>query len=136
MRLSKHKRETTSGMNITPMIDIVFLLLIFFITVSQISESNKERIALSKRKGEEQTQANLVVNVNEKDEIVVSTKKVTTTGLLVMVGDEIEKAGGDPQRLTIVIRADRTRESKAVNEIIHALAKLAVGKVKFAVEVP
>jgi biopolymer transport protein ExbD len=36
MRLTKHRRVTRADMNMTPMIDIVFLLIIFFMTVSQV----------------------------------------------------------------------------------------------------
>ena len=51
MRLSKHRRAGVPLMNMTPMIDVVFLLLIFFMTVSQVSQINRERLRLPKEKG-------------------------------------------------------------------------------------
>ena len=40
-------------MNMTPMIDIVFLLIIFFMTVNQVTEVSKERLSLPQVKGGE-----------------------------------------------------------------------------------
>ena len=37
MRLSKPRKQGQLGISMTPMIDIVFLLIIFFMTVSQIT---------------------------------------------------------------------------------------------------
>ena len=41
-------------LNLTPMIDVVFLLLIFFMTVSQVSKINKERLDLPQQQGAEE----------------------------------------------------------------------------------
>ena len=42
MRLSKH-HGTKLEINMTPMIDVTFLLLIFFMTVNQVSKAQRER---------------------------------------------------------------------------------------------
>ena len=51
MKLSKHRRRPDVAFNMTPMIDIVFLLIIFFMTVSQITQVNDEPIELPKLEG-------------------------------------------------------------------------------------
>ena len=52
MRLSK-RHNPGLQMNMTPMIDVTFLLLIFFMTVSQVSAVNKEQLELPQLKGSE-----------------------------------------------------------------------------------
>ena len=42
MRLSKGLRHKSLAFNLTPMVDVVFLLIIFFMTVSQISKINSQ----------------------------------------------------------------------------------------------
>jgi len=136
MRLTKHKRPTTAGMNMTPMIDIVFLLIIFFMTVSQVSEINKERLELPKLKGsEDQKRTSLTVNVDQSGDIVVSGNRITNAELLTFVSLELAKVGDDPDRLSVVIRGDERGDSRTVNEIVTSLARLQVKKVRIAVQV-
>lgn len=137
MRLTKHKRSTTAGINMTPMIDIVFLLIIFFMTVSQVSEINKERLELAKLPGsEDQKRTSLTVNVDQAGEIVVSGNRITTGELLTFVSLELAKVGDDPDRLSIVIRGDKRGDCGTANEIMKSLARMDVKKVWLAVQVP
>lgn len=137
MRLTKHKRRTTAGMNMTPMIDIVFLLIIFFMTVSQVSEINNERLELPKLQGsEDQKRTSLTVNVDQSGDVVVSGNRITTSELLTFVSLELAKVGDNPDRLTVVIRGDKRGISKPVNRIVTALSRLQIKKVRLAVEVP
>ena len=56
MRLCKRRRPTKVAMNMTPMIDVTFLLLIFFMTVSQVSKLNREQLELPRQQGTEEQQ--------------------------------------------------------------------------------
>ena len=120
----------------TPMIDIVFLLIIFFMTVTQVSEINKEQLDLPKLKGsDDQQETNLTINVDEQGRVVVSGNRVSVPEVVFMVGEELRRVGGDPRRLTIVLRADERGTSKTVNEIVTALAQFQITKVRIAVQV-
>jgi biopolymer transport protein ExbD len=137
MRLSKHRRPTIVDMNMTPMIDVVFNLLIFFMTVSQASEVNRERLELPKLKGsQDQTRTTLTINVNRQEEVIVSGNRITLGQLLALVSQELARVGDDPSRLTIVLRADERAACRTVNQIVTALVKLQVTRVRIAVEVP
>lgn len=121
----------------TPMIDITFLLIIFFITVSQVSKINKERLELPKQEGsDEQKPAVVTVNVNPAGEIIVSGRTLSVAGLVGIVSDELAAVGNDPTRVNVVLRADARGNSRTVNEIVSALAKLEVTRIRIAVEVP
>ena len=137
MRLSKHKRSTRADMNMTPMIDIVFLLIIFFMTVTQVSEVNRERLELPRLQGaEDQKPTTLTVNVDQAGEIIVSGNPIEIPRLLAIVSQELAKVGEDPSRLTVVLRADERGTSRTVNEIVTALARMQITRVRIAVQVP
>jgi biopolymer transport protein ExbD len=124
-------------MNMTPMIDITFLLIIFFITVSQVSEVNRVQLELPKLKGsDDQLESNVTINVDQSGQVIVSGNKVSVPGLIAMVGKELARVGNEPSRLTIVIRADERGTSKTVNEIVTELARIQITRVRIAVEVP
>jgi biopolymer transport protein ExbD len=137
MQLSKHRRAATARMNMTPMIDVTFLLLIFFMTVTQVSEVNKEQIELPQQKGaEDQIPVELIINVTQEGQIVVSGESIGLARLASMLGRQIADLGGDPDRVRIVLRADARGASGTVNDVVETLNKLQLKRVRIAVQVP
>ena len=106
MRLSKRRRPTKVAMNMTPMIDVTFLLLIFFMTVSQVSKLNREQLELPRQQGtEEQKPSIMTVNINQAGQLIVGGTGYHLSELISLLGDEISRLGDDPSRLTVVLRA-------------------------------
>jgi len=137
MRLSKHKRKTLPEMNMTPMIDIVFLLIIFFMTISQVSEINKERLDLARQKGsEEQRESSIIINVTQAGDVVVSGNTVSMKKLVMMIDDQLKRVENDPTRLKVVLRVDRRGTCETANQIVKRLRRFEMAKVNFAVQVP
>lgn len=137
MRLSKRRRVTSVRMNMTPMIDVVFQLLIFFMTVSQVSEVNRERLELPRQPGaEDQRPAVLTINVTQRGELIIGGIVYELSELIALVADELVRLGDDPSRLTVVLRADRRVPSEFVNRTVAALAQLDIRKVRIPVQVP
>jgi len=121
----------------TPMIDIVFLLIIFFMTVTQVSKLNKEQLELPKLKGtEDQKPSVLTVNVTETGDILVSGRKFSAGEFVSLVNRELRRVGDDPNLLGIVIRADQRGASAGVNSVVATLNNLQIKRVRIAVEVP
>lgn len=124
-------------MNMTPMIDIVFLLIIFFMTVSQVSKIKNERVELpqtSERGSEEQKPSKITVNVNQEGEIIVLGQTMTETDFIVLVSEELIALNNRTDLLTIVMRVDRRAKCRTVNELVSQLESLQVNKVRLAVE--
>ena len=135
MRLKKHARSTRMQMDMTPMIDIVFLLIIFFMTVSQMSEVANERLQLPRQSGgEEQKPKTMVVNVTESGAFRVAGQTITIARLVGLAHSELQRVGDDPDRLIVVVRADERGASRGVNEVVTALGTLGVKRVRIAVE--
>jgi biopolymer transport protein ExbD len=136
MRLSKHRRKTSAVMDMTPMIDITFQLMIFFMTCTQVSQVNKAKIDLPRQKGsiEQQENTTLTINVDEAGEIQVSGNPYTVAELVALVGDELEAAGKEPSRVRVSLRASRNGTCRTVNEVVSALRKQNINHVNIAVQ--
>src|SRR5438874_3581995 len=123
MRLAK-RHGTKLEINMTPMIDVTFLLLIFFMTVNQVSKAQRERVALPQLAGtQDQSQQALVINVDRVGQIVVAANLVTLPELMGVVSGEfarLAKEHKEPDQLTVVLRADREGNCRTVNEIVTA----------------
>ncbi len=121
----------------TPMIDVVFLLIIFFMTVSQVSEANREQVDLPKLKGSrDQSPKTLTINVTADQQIVISGNPVSLAQVIDIARGEISGAGNNPDMVSVVLRADQNGKSEAVNDIVDAMSRLQVKRIRFAVQVP
>jgi biopolymer transport protein ExbD len=135
MRFNKHKRSATVEFNITPMIDVVFLLIIFFVMASQLAMIKDEPVQLPKYQGsEEQKPSTITVNVNQAGELIVAGDRVSLARFLALVSQELAAAGGDTSLLTVVVRGDQRSRSGPINEIVASLGRLGIKKVRIAVE--
>ena len=119
----------------TPMIDVTFLLLIFFMTVNQMSRTNKEAIPLPAAKGtQDQSEGNLTINIDLAGQIIVSANPVSLTELVGMLDRAVREARNQPDNVTIVLRAHRDGDCRTVNEVVRTLNKLQIKRVRMAVE--
>ncbi|MDX1948377.1 MAG: biopolymer transporter ExbD [Pirellulaceae bacterium] len=135
MRLAKRSHGNKLDVNMTPMIDVTFLLLIFFMTVNQVSNVNKTQVSLPQLKGsQDQSEGNLTINVNQAGEIIVSANTVTLPQLISLLNGELNKVQRDAGRLLVVVRADQRGTCRTVNEVISTLVKLDITRVRIAVE--
>ena len=100
-----------SAMNITPLIDMVFILLIFFaVNASFVKESGVEIERPSARTAEIQQKANIMIAVTSTDEVWIDRQRVdprsvrghverlhaddnSKTGLVIEVLDQTRLAG-------------------------------------------
>jgi len=137
MRLSRHHRRTPLVMNMTPMIDIVFQLLIFFLTVNQVSRVSREPLELPALAGsQDQMHAELTLNVTQDNRLLVTGQPWSLVDIRKKVSDLVQDHGNDPARVTITLRIDRRAGSDLVNQVVTAMHELGVSRVRVGVQVP
>ena len=122
------------------MIDVVFLLIIFFMTTAQVAQLTRTEIDLPLERGDQQAtpdEAGLVINITVSGEIIVASRIVGLAELEGIVLSEIRK---DPQRpadqLKLLLRADRAVAALYLNRVVRLLESLGVGAARLATEVP
>jgi biopolymer transport protein ExbD len=136
MRLAR-RRPARLGLNMTPMIDVTFLLLIFFMTVHQVSRVNKEPLALPQLAGtQDQSESAVTINLDREGRILVSGQVLSLPELAGLLGQELAAVGGDPAHLVVLVRADRRGNCRTVNQVMALLSRLDILRVRLAVEAP
>ena len=137
MRFNNAKQSRPMQLNMTSMIDIVFLLIIFFMIVSQISETNKEQIELPALSAElEQQPAKMTVNINADSEVIVSGESIGINQLQAMVSQELAAVDGNTNRLFVTLRVDRNALTDRANEVMGILNEAGIPGVRVAVAAP
>ena len=122
MRLDTKHADEDIEVDMSPMIDMVFLLLIFFIVASVVIDE-KVPVKIPKAayaKVPEDTTGRLVVSVNKDDKLFVGPMPVTLDQLQEQLAIEIE---ADPN-LRILIRAGSNVKYKTNEKIMMACAEV------------
>ncbi len=135
MRLTKSRRESEIAFNMTPMIDIVFLLIIFFMTVSQITRTVDYPIDLAPvdEGGVLSRPATVTLNLNKNGLIIVGGKTVSADVALNAIQNELEKQKNDHDRIKIQLRCDRACPARHVNALIKRLSGMGFRHIDTAV---
>ena len=137
MRLSKRSGSRLLRMNMTPMIDIVFLLLIFFMTVTQASRIKEEQLELPQQEGSRDKEiSSLTINIRQDGQLVMLGRVLQPDRVLTLVNEELARVDNDPRRINIELRVDQRGESRAANQVAKSLEQLNIKRVSFAVQVP
>lgn len=138
MKLSKKtNRGGTLALNMTPMIDCVFLLLIFFMSCTQVSIVNKSPLDPPEQKGtEDQSEATITINVDKDGDIIITQAVYTLPQAVVLVTETIADKKGNLDLVNVVLRVDRQAKSGVVNDLIKALEKLQITNVRFTTKEP
>jgi biopolymer transport protein ExbD len=136
MKLSTFQKRKALEINMTPMIDVVFQLLIFFMTCSQVSVANRESVELPRQRGtEDQANADVIININKNGDLAVGSEPSTVPEVVAICLDESQRTyGGDMSRLKITVRVDRRADCRRMNELVDALTKIKVDTVRVAVQ--
>src|SRR5438034_10743257 len=136
MRLAK-RHGTKLEINMTPMIDVTFLLLIFFMTVNQVSKANREKMPLPPLAGsQDQSDAELIINIDRDDSLIVSPNFINLNELAALVQERIQIAGGQPERVPVLVRVHRDANCRMANRVLAMLEKYKINHATVGVEVP
>jgi len=124
-----HSGERILDVDLTPMIDVVFLLIVFFMATAQFAKLTKADIDLPKEQGETERAAvnsSVVINVTESGELIVDGDAFSMDRVVAMVRVELRNTDGDPTALDLLIRADRAAPASAVNNLADRLVEAGV----------
>ncbi|MFW5887378.1 MAG: ExbD/TolR family protein [Bacteriovoracia bacterium] len=122
-------QDVKAEINLTPLIDIMLVLLIIFMVTSSISLESGLDIDLPSTKSQTQKQPSnaVIISLDKDANIFVQGNKVTMDS----IGEAIAKALKEASTKLVVFEGDRASRLGKANEIID-LAK-AAGATKFAI---
>jgi biopolymer transport protein ExbD len=127
MRLTKPHKTFTAEMDMTPMIDVTFQLIAFFMFVLNFSEVDQDQrinLPLSElaRPPEVAYDQPLTIQLTSEDTILFAGDELTSTALKAALLREarlIRFAEKEVSDVTVVIRADRLAKTGKVQELIQ-----------------
>lgn len=135
MKIPSRGQERGFAFNITPLIDVVFLLIIFFLVASHfIRNEIVEPVELplaSQGQDESESPSRLVVTVNARGDMLLGATAITLDEFEQRLQILVAKHGVGPSEVRI--RADRSVTYSKVEPLLLSAARNGVTRVRFAV---
>ena len=134
MRLPVRQDRGAFGFNMTPMIDVVFLLIIFFLVSSHLARSEAQlQLPLPQAaSGEEQDEQapRVVINITETGELSVAGRKIAERDLASFMQGLVAEQGADEE---LRVRAASQVPYGRIAPVIRAAAEAGFWNINFAV---
>jgi biopolymer transport protein ExbD len=135
MRLPPRRSLASAYINMTPMIDVTFQLIIFFLLSSRLAQQETQMeldlpAAASGREAVDDDRPRLTVNVSADGRVMLSSTETPPEEMARRLRIERERLGGD---LEVRVRADRSVPYRLVAPILLACAEAGIWNVTFAV---
>ena len=132
MRRRRTRKTTESEVNLTPMLDVVFIMLIFFIvTASFVKEAGIDVSRPPAATAERKERGNIMVAITENDQIWMDRRQVDPRALRA----NIERLHAENPQGSVVIQADKNSKSGLLVQVMDAARLAGVKNVALAAEV-
>ena len=126
------KRHEPAEMDMTPMIDCVFQLIIFFIVTIRIDESKNETIELEfARHGpaiEREDPRQLIIEVDRNGWISIGGAQLSAQKLQTIMHARYRRYGPYP----VLIRGDRSARHKEIRAVMDICTSVGLWRINFA----
>lgn len=138
MRVPNHLENQRFGFNMTPMIDVVFLLIIFFL-VSMEMNKQENRMQLDLSEGDtgtrqvDEARQRVTINVDDQGNVFIAGNQMSPQQLRSFLQQRVGEAG---KELEVRIRASRKVPYRMVNPIMVSCTEAGIWNVKYSIIKP
>jgi biopolymer transport protein TolR len=125
-----HTQTALAEINITPLVDVVLVLLVIFMLTAPVLQSGIQ-VAVPKTKTvREITQQRTVVTINKDSEVFLNDKPVNLNDL----PDLLRQQGTDTTNQVIYLRADEKVQFGAFAEVMDAVKQAGITNVSIVTQ--
>ena len=138
MNFGSSQEQDETGIELTPLIDVVFLLLIFFMISTTFTKETSLKINLPEANGEvvNEQPLSIEVQVGAASEYAIAQSSDGVASPLINSNRETLKRAlsefKDKQNLLLIIRADKKATHDAVIKVLDVAQELGLTNITFA----
>ncbi len=136
MQLGKaiqHKKPNQDD-NLIPLINIVFLMLIFFMVAGHISESDPIKVQPPGSLSEQHSEVKpLTIVVNTDGEIAVGQEQVTEQELTAAINRQFSQAE-DPEAFRLLVKVDANLAVEKLQHVLSLVKQTGIKRIALATQ--
>lgn len=131
MARNRNREEEDASIDMTPMLDIVFIMLIFFIvTTSFVKEAGIQVNKPEASQATKEPSANIFIAIRDTGEVWMDKRQVDVE----RVAANIERMLAEQPTDIVVIQADKEAEHGRVVEVMDQVKEAGIDKISIAAE--
>lgn len=132
----RQKNREELDINLTPLIDVVFLLLIFFMVTTTFDRETQLKIELPQAAGEHKKSEKLLeVTIDAKGQFFINKKALVNSGFET-IKKALKQAAGDNKNPPLLLSADGQATHQSVITVLDAASQLGFVNITFATNQP
>ena len=129
MRRKHFQQEDDTNIDMTPMLDIVFIMLIFFIvTTSFVKESGIDVNRPSAASAERKERGNILIAISENNEVWIDRRNIDIRA----VRANVERMHASNPEGAVIIQADKSSKNGVLVQVIDQIRLAGVSNVAIA----
>lgn len=138
MNFRRHSRgRDNTELNVTSMIDVLLILLIFFILTTTFSRESQLHLSLPEAAGEKaESDKSIEIGIDAEGRFFVDHNEVVNGDLETLKSALRQAAARGDDNKTVLISADRKTPHQAVITALDAASQLGLNRVTFAAIAP
>jgi biopolymer transport protein ExbD len=131
------KKKQALEITLTPMIDVVFLLLIFFMVTTTFNRETELKIKLPEAQGDEKEEQTKVINLTiDADGIYYVNNRQIINQKLSTLRKALVEAAGNTRQTPFIINADAKTPHQFVISALDIAAQIGFTRITFAAKAP
>jgi biopolymer transport protein ExbD/biopolymer transport protein TolR len=123
-------QTSIADINITPLVDVVLVLLIIFMVTAPVLQSGIELNVPRTRSVKEITEERLVISINKQQRVFLGNDAININE----IGPTLRKKIRDPQRQSVFVRADEDVPFGAFATIMDAVKQAGIANVSIVTQ--
>lgn len=130
---ARRGRRETTNLNITPLIDMVFILLIFFlVNTSFVKETGVEVSRPTAATAAVQQKANIMIAINENNRVFMDNHEIDIRA----VRANVERALAENPESAVIVIADKRSDTGTAIEVMDGCRMAGAENVSLAASLP
>lgn len=132
MRRRRNRNKPESEVNLTPMLDVVFIMLIFFIvTASFVKESGIEITRPSAATATRNEKGNILIAITSDNQVWMDRRQIDPKALRA----NIERMRAENPNGAVIIQADEKSENGLLVRVLDAAKLAGIKSISLAAEI-
>ncbi|MGH9580492.1 MAG: ExbD/TolR family protein [Terriglobales bacterium] len=123
-------QSSLSDINVTPLVDVVLVLLVIFMITAPVLQSGVEVAVPKTRTVKEITEERLVISIDRSQRVYLDNDPVNIN----QIGARLRRKIRDPERQSIYLRADENVPFGAFATVMDAVKQAGISNVSIVTE--
>ncbi len=125
-----HGKRVAPQMNVTPLVDVVLVLLIIFMVTAPVLQSGIEVSVPHTRTVKEITEERLVISIDKSQKVYLGNDPININS----IGATLKKRIRDPQHQAIYLRSDEDVPFGAFATVMDAIKQAGISNVSIVTQ--